>query len=213
MTRSLDLKREKEAYEKYLEEEESRKRHEYLQRRDVRDNVMKEKRAQLEAARETFVQKRIDEEDIKTKDRTLMENLRYELQQDEAKRLSDWRHQKEVQKRIDQKEIMNIAEQEASEYKSSRLQQEALMEEEYRRYIREKQAKDDEAERKFAQQRKYKELQLKKEVIIFVVLIVLTQNSRLINWHLQNIQCGSMKEKRNLWKLRERRRKKEQDSC
>ena len=51
MTRSLDLKREKEAYEKYLDEEEARQRYEYLQKRDVRDNILKEKRAQIEAVR------------------------------------------------------------------------------------------------------------------------------------------------------------------
>ncbi len=171
MTRSLDLKREKEAYEKYQEEEEVRRRHEYLQKRDVRNNIMKEKRAQIEAMREKFVQKRIDEEDIKLKDRTLMENLRFELQEADVKKLSDWRAQREVQKRIDQREMMNIAEFEAGEFKSAKLQQEALMEEEYRRFIREKQAKDDEAERKFAQQRKYKELQLKKEVTYLVNFI------------------------------------------
>ena len=94
-----------------------------------------------------------------------MEELRFQLQQEEYEANERRKDKEELEKKIRHKELMIQAEKEDIAMKQARKAEEARIEQEFKRQMLEKFAQDEKLEQLSQQKRRMKELEHKKEVL------------------------------------------------
>jgi 3-methyladenine DNA glycosylase/8-oxoguanine DNA glycosylase len=104
------------------------------------------------------------EQEQKRKDEELLQDLRFELQQEEFDANERRKDREEVEKKQRFKELMIQAEREDIALKQARRAEEERIEAEYKRQMMEKFALDEKLEQMSQQKRRMKEMEFKREV-------------------------------------------------